>query len=102
MSRPPFSRFVVSSTVSDNLPNARTKERFDPNVYKLMEKAVYDSQNPTTLGKVVVAKPHGLNETKRKIQEQGGFIGASRVGLGFMPSQPIKISGRRKGKQSAV
>jgi len=59
-----------------------------------MEKADYDFQNPTTLGKVVEARPHGLNETQRKIQEQGGSIGVSKVGLGFMPSQLIRISRR--------
>jgi len=102
VSRPPLAGFVISSSGSDNLPNARTKDGFDPNAYKLMEKAGYDFQNPTTLGRVVEAKPHGLNETQRKIQEQGGSVGVSKVGLGFMPSPPIKISGRRKGKQSAV
>jgi len=102
LSRPPLAGFFVSSSGSDNLPNARTKEGFDPNVYKLMEKACYDFQNPTTLGNVVEAKPHGLNETQRKIQEQGSSVGVSKVGLGFMPSQPIRISGRWKGKQSAV
>jgi len=64
-----------------------------------MEKAGYDFQNPTTLGKVVEAKRHGLNETQRKIQEEGGSASVSKVGLGFMSSLPIKISGRRKGKQ---
>jgi len=63
------------------LPNARTKEGFDPNAYKLMEKVGYDFQNPTTLRKVVEAKPHGLNETQRKIQEQGGSVGVSKVEL---------------------
>jgi len=43
------------------------KRDFDPNAYKLMEKASYNFQNPTTLGKVVEEKPHGLNETQRKI-----------------------------------
>ena len=59
----PLAGFVVSSSGSDNLLNARTKEGFDPNGYKLMEKAHYDFQNQTTLGKVVEAKAHGLNET---------------------------------------
>jgi len=81
LSRPPLIGFVVSSLGSDNLPNARTKEGFDPNAYKLMKKASYDFQNPTTLGKVVEAKPHGLDETQRKIQEQGGSVGVSKVGL---------------------
>ena len=98
MSRPLLARFVISPSGSDNLPNARIEEEFVPNPYKLMEKAGYDFQNPTTLGKVVEAKPHGLNETQRKIQEQGGSVGASKVGLGFMSSLPIRISGRRKGK----
>ena len=87
---------------SDNFSHARTTEGFDPNAYTLMEKAGYDFENLTTLGKVVESKPHSLNETQRKIQEQGGSVGISKVGLGFIPSQPIRISGRRKGKQSAV
>jgi len=69
VSRPPLAGFVVSSSGSDNLPNAGTEEGFDKNAYKLMEKAGYDFQNLPTLGKVVEAKPHGLNETQRKIQE---------------------------------
>ena len=67
-----------------------------------MEKADYDFQNPTNLGKVVEAKPHGLNKTQRKIQEHRGSVGISTVGLGFMPSQPIRISGQWKGKQLVV
>jgi len=73
VSRPPLSGFTVSSTVSDDLPNARTKERFDPNAYKLMEKAGYDSQNPTILGKVVVAKPHGLMKLREKFKSRGAL-----------------------------
>ena len=42
VSRPPITGFVVSSSGSDKLPDARTKEGFDPNAYKLMEKAGYD------------------------------------------------------------
>jgi len=73
LNRPPLFGFVVSSTGSDNLPNARTKEGFNLNAYKLMEKVSYDFQNLTTLGRVVEAKPHSLNETQRKIQEQGAL-----------------------------
>jgi len=47
VSRPPLSRFFVSSTEGNNLSNAQTEEGFDPNLYKLMEKASYDFQNPT-------------------------------------------------------
>jgi len=41
----------------------------NPSTYKLMEKAGYDFENPTTLGKVVEANSHGLNVIQRKIQE---------------------------------
>jgi len=54
----------------------------------------YDFQNPATLGKVVEAKHHGLTQTKRKIQVQGGSLGVSKVGLGFMPLQPLIILGQ--------
>ena len=102
MSRPPISGFVVSSKESDDLPSARTREGFDPNAYRLMERAGYDFQNPTALGKIAEAKPHGLTETQRKIQEQGGSVGVSKVGLGFTPPQPVRISGRRKDKKLAI
>jgi len=84
------------------LPHARTKEGFDPNAYKLMERAGYDFQNPATLGKVIKVKPHGLNETQKVIHDQGGSVGVSKVELGYTPLKPIRISGQRKSKQSAV
>jgi len=43
VSGPPLLGFVVSSIGGNNLPNVWTKEGFDPNAYKLMEKAGYDS-----------------------------------------------------------
>jgi len=67
VSRPPLAGFVISSLESNNLPNAWAQEGFDPNAYKPMEKTGCDFQNPTTLGKVVEAKPHGCNETQGKI-----------------------------------
>ena len=82
----------------NDLPHTRTKEGFDPNAYKLMERAGYDFQNPATLGKVIEVKAHGLNETQKVIQEQGGSVGVYKVGFGYMPFQPIRISGRRKDK----
>ena len=76
----------MSAKENDDLPSLWTKEGFDPNAYKLMKKASYNFQNPATLGKVVEIEPHGLNETQKKIQEQGGTVGVSKVGLGFTPS----------------
>lgn len=40
VSRPPIPGFVVSSKENDDLPSVRTKEGFDPNAYKLMERLV--------------------------------------------------------------
>jgi len=34
-----------------------------------MESVRYDFENLTTIGKVVKAKPHGFNETQRRIKE---------------------------------
>jgi len=42
VSRPPIPGFVVSSKDGDELLSVQTKERFDPNAYKLMKKAGYD------------------------------------------------------------
>jgi len=67
VSRPPLFGFVISSKEGDDLPSAQTREGFDPNAYKLMERAGYDFQNRAALRKVVQAKPHGLTETQRKI-----------------------------------
>ena len=36
---------------------------------------------------------------RKKIQEQGGSVGVSKVELGFTPPQPVRISGRRKDKK---
>jgi len=53
VSRPPISGFVVSSKEGNDLLGVQTKEGFNPNAYRLMERAGYDFQNPATLGKVV-------------------------------------------------
>jgi len=51
--------------VDESWLHKRTKEGFDPNAYKLMERASYDFQNLTTLGKVIEVKPHGLMKLKK-------------------------------------
>ena len=102
VSRPSILGFVVSSKAGDDLPSVRTKEGFDPNVYRLMERAGYDFQNPATLGKLVEGKPYGHTETQGKIQEQAGSVGVSKVGLGCTPPQPVKILGRRTAKKLVI
>ena len=95
-----FSKALLKE--EEGLPHTRTKQGFDPNAYKLVERVGYYLQNPTILGKVIEVKPHGLNETQKMIQERGGSVGVSKVGLGYASLPPIRISGRRKNKQSAV
>ena len=106
VSRHPLPGFVSSSKAflkeEEVLPHTHTKDGFDPNAYKLMERAGYNFQNPATLGKVIEVKPYGLNNTQKMIQERGGSVSVSKVGLGYTPLQPVKISGRRKNKQSVV
>jgi len=97
VSRQPLPGFVSSFKAllkeEDGLPHERTKEGFDQNAYKLMERARYDFQSPTTLGKIIEVKPHGFTKTQKMIQEQGGSVGVSKIEVGYALLQPIKISG---------
>ena len=65
VSRHPLPGFVPSSKAllkeEEVLSHMCTKDGFDPNAYKLMERAGYNFQSPATLGKVIEVKPHGLN-----------------------------------------
>jgi len=40
-----------------------------------------------------------LMKLRKKIQEQGGLVGVSKVGLGFTPPQSVRILGRQKDKK---
>jgi len=77
-----------------------TSDGFDPNVYKLIKSSSYDFNKPPLLGSVIEA--YGLNDTQKRIEKQGGRVVTPRIGLGYVPSQRVKISGRRKKKQSLV
>ncbi|CAL8153332.1 unnamed protein product [Prunus armeniaca] len=65
-----------------------------------MSKVGYDFGLSSSLGKlnpnVAGERTHGLSETRKKLKEQGYTIDAARVGLGFTPIAPVKISARRK------
>ena len=39
---------------------------------------------------------HGLNETQKKLKQQGYAVQPSKAGLGFVPFEPIKISVKTK------
>ena len=97
IARAPLSGYIVSCKGSlpedSELPKVRTDDRFDPNAYKLMKKSAYDFDKPVSLGHVIEAKPYDINETQKKIQEQGGMVAVLKVGLDYVPPQPIRISG---------
>ena len=101
MVRARLAGFIMSSKGSlqeeVDLPKVRTEDGFDPNSYKLMKKSGYDFNKPVPLGCVI-----DINETQKRIQEQGGDVVAPKVGLGYAPPHPIQISGWRKDKQSLV
>ncbi|KAH0730161.1 hypothetical protein KY289_001349 [Solanum tuberosum] len=67
------------------LPTKHTREGFDPNAYKLFVKVVYNSNEPSMLGKLP------SEETTRK----------ARKGLGNSQPPPIHISIRRELKAKA-
>jgi len=97
----PVAGFVMSSKGSleeeVDLPKVRTEDGFDPNSYKLMKKSGYDFNKPVPLGCVI-----DINETQKRIQEQGDAVAVPKVGIGYAPPQPVQILGRRKDKQSLV
>ena len=69
------------------------------NTSKLTARASYDFQNSDTIGKVVEAKPHGLTETQRKIQEERGFVCIPKVGFDFTPPQPVRKLWATEGQE---
>ena len=97
----PLVSFILSSKGSleeeVDLPKVRTEDGFDPNSYKLMKKSGYDFNKPVPLGCVI-----DINETQKRIQEQGDAVAVPKVGIGYAPPQPVQILGRRKDKQSLV
>ena len=71
MSSSPSSKLVSGSKIllrEEQDSNARTKEGFDPNAYKLMEKAAYDFNNPFLLGKVVELETYSLNKIQKRVK----------------------------------
>ncbi|KAH0767934.1 hypothetical protein KY285_003805 [Solanum tuberosum] len=77
---------VLGKSIAQNqvrdvaLPTKRTREGFDPNAYKLFVKAVYNSNEPSMLGKLP------SEDTTRQARE----------GLGYSQPPPIRIYIRRE------
>ncbi|KAI5348894.1 hypothetical protein L3X38_001781 [Prunus dulcis] len=90
ISKPSVPGFVKPSqdaTRHESLSVKRTKEGFDPNADKLMSKAGYEFGLSPSLGQlntdITGEMTHGLNETQKKLKEQGYVIDSARAGLGF-------------------
>ena len=83
-------------TKKELFPIKKIDEGFNPKAYKLLAKAGYDFISSSQLGELspetTGAKMHGLNETQRKLKQQGYAVKHSMEGLGFIPFEPIKIS----------
>jgi len=100
----PLPGFVASSRgllqEEGGLPKVCISDGFDPNACKLMQRFGYNK--PPLLGSVIKARPYRLNDTQKMIQKQGASVVTPRIGLGYVPSQLMKIAGRRKKAQSLV
>ena len=71
------------------LPTKRTKEGFDPNAYRLMAKAGYDHEKPSSLGKLI---PEASRKEEHKVPKAKGFnVTSSKAGIGYTPPTPIHI-----------
>ncbi|XP_074271002.1 uncharacterized protein LOC141594921 [Silene latifolia] len=101
-SKQPLPGFTTASMKKDHTgPEESTKGRFDPNAYKLMSKSGYDFKNPISLGQVIEVTPYGMNQTQKKLHQEGNTLDVGKVGIGFSPPEPIRISARRKAKQAS-
>ena len=82
------------------LPTKRTEEGFDPNAYKLMSKAGYNFTSSVNLGKkdlnTIKDNERDLTKTQKKLEEHGYGVNNNKVGLGFTPNAPVKISSKAK------
>jgi len=75
-----------------NMPTVHTSDGFDPDAYKLMEESGYDFRKSSSLVYVIDAKPYGPNGAQKMVQEQADETVTPTISLGYMPSQPMKIS----------
>ena len=83
VAKAPLASFVMSSKGSlqeeADLPKVLTEDGFDPKAYKLLKKSGYDFNKPVPLGRLIKAKPYGINETQKMIQEQGGVVAVPKA-----------------------
>ncbi|KAK2975803.1 hypothetical protein RJ640_022763 [Escallonia rubra] len=85
-------------------PSVKTYEGFDAKAQKLFKNSGYDFENPAPLGELspelTGEKVHGLNETQKRLRQQGHRVSPPRMGVGYKPDRPIRVP--LKSKQNRV
>ncbi|KAL0302096.1 UNVERIFIED_CONTAM: hypothetical protein Sangu_2501200 [Sesamum angustifolium] len=100
-SKPPLKGFVPSTQEEEGGHEALAidEKGFDPKAFKLLIKAGYDPKEKLNLGKLppeaTSKKLQRLNATQIMLKEKGHAIQDSRVGLGFTPPKPVRITIKR-------
>ncbi|KAL0387696.1 UNVERIFIED_CONTAM: hypothetical protein Sradi_2651400 [Sesamum radiatum] len=100
-SKPPLNGFVPSTQEEEGGHEALAidEKGFNPKVFKLLIKAGYDPKEKLSLGKLppeaTGKKLHGLNATQIMLKEKRHAIQDSRVGMGFTPPKPVRITIKR-------
>ncbi|KAK4409607.1 Transposon Tf2-12 polyprotein [Sesamum angolense] len=100
-SKPPLKGFMPSTQEEEGGHEALAidEKGFDPKAFKLLIKAGYDPKEKLNLGKLppeaTGKKLHGLNATQIMLKKKGHAIQDSRVGLGFTPPKPVRITIKR-------
>ena len=75
------------------LPTKRTKEGFNPNAYRLMDKVGYDHEKPSGLGKLI---PEASRKEEHKVSKAKGFsLTSSKARIGYTPLTHVHIPIRK-------
>ncbi|KAL0361042.1 UNVERIFIED_CONTAM: hypothetical protein Sradi_3788700 [Sesamum radiatum] len=79
---------------------------FSQKAYHLLAKSGYDCSKPSRLNKLnpelTGEKIHVLTKAQHKLRKQGFRVDQPRLGLGFIPDEPIKIRTRKEAKYATV
>jgi len=104
MTKAPLPRVATSSKgflrEESDLLTVHTSDGFDSDAYKLIEESSYHFSKRPSPGHVINAKPYGPIDTQKMVKKYGGGVVTPRIGLGYMPSQLVKISRQCKDKRS--
>ncbi|KAL0445110.1 UNVERIFIED_CONTAM: hypothetical protein Slati_2233700 [Sesamum latifolium] len=107
-SKLPLKGFVPSTQEEEGGHEALAidEKRFNHKAFKLLVKAGCNSKEKSNLGKLPLEATgkmlHGLNATQIMLKKKGHAVQDSRLGLGFTPPKPIRISIRRVNSNYVV